>query len=82
MSAKIRPLARIKILLLDEGSAMANYKEMYTTLFRETTKAIEILQRAQQDAEEMYIAAPEPDIRMLDVPKPAENTTEVTLQKD
>ena len=35
---------------------MPNYKEMYTTLFRETTKAISILQSAQQKTEEIYIS--------------------------
>ena len=35
---------------------MANYREMYLALFRETTKAIHILQRAQQEAEETYTA--------------------------
>lgn len=34
---------------------MPNYKEMYLTLFRETTKAIHMLQAAQQRAEELYI---------------------------
>ena len=34
---------------------MPDYKEMYFTLFREVTKAIEHLQKAQQLAEEMYI---------------------------
>ena len=54
---------------------MVNYKEMYTVLFRETAKAIEILQKAQQDTEEMYISAPEPDIRLLDITKPTDDTT-------
>ena len=34
---------------------MPDYKEMYFTLFREVTKAIEHLQKAQQLAEEMYM---------------------------
>ena len=34
---------------------MPDYKEMYFTLFREVTKAIEHLQKAQQIVEEMYI---------------------------
>lgn len=33
-----------------------NYKEMYIALFREATKAINILQAAQQKTEEIYIA--------------------------
>ena len=38
---------------------MPDYKEMYFTLFREVTKAIEHLQKAQQIAEEMYINSEE-----------------------
>ena len=34
---------------------MPDYKEMYFTLFREVSKAIEHLQKAQQIVEEMYI---------------------------
>lgn len=35
---------------------MPDYKEMYLALFRETTKAISILQSAQQKTEEIYIS--------------------------
>lgn len=35
---------------------MPDYKEMYAMLFQETTKAISLLQKAQQIAEEMYIS--------------------------
>ena len=38
---------------------MANYKTMYVHLFQETTKAIEILQKAQQQCEEMYLSSEE-----------------------
>ena len=34
---------------------MPDYKEMYFVLFREVTKAIEHLQKAQQITEEMYM---------------------------
>lgn len=34
---------------------MPDYKEMYLVLFRETTKAIEALKKAQQTTEEIYI---------------------------
>ena len=34
---------------------MPDYKEMYFTLFREVTKTIEHLQKAQQIVEDMYI---------------------------
>ena len=36
-----------------------NYQEMYVTLFRAVTKAIELLQAAQIDCEELFIAAEE-----------------------
>lgn len=35
---------------------MPDYKELYTLLFRETTKAILMLQKAQQQTEELYIS--------------------------
>lgn len=35
---------------------MPDYKKMYVTLFKETTKAINILQSAQQRTEEIYIS--------------------------
>lgn len=36
---------------------LPDYKEMYETLFRAVTKAITILQQAQQKTEELYIEA-------------------------
>jgi len=44
---------------------MADYKEMYLALFRKMTKAISLLQEAQQDAEEIYMSSREPNIRVL-----------------
>lgn len=44
---------------------MADYAKMYRKLFNSQTKAIEFLQQAQQETEEMYMAAPDPDIRLL-----------------
>jgi hypothetical protein len=35
---------------------MANYKKMYITLFNEMTKAIHILQAAQEKTEELYVS--------------------------
>ena len=35
---------------------MPDYREMYTMLFREATKAISNLQKVQQQTEEMYIS--------------------------
>ena len=45
---------------------MADFKEMYLKLFRSQVKAISIMKAAQAEAEEMYILAPEADIRLLD----------------
>lgn len=36
---------------------MADYAELYRRLFRATAKAIDLLQRAQQETEELYISA-------------------------
>ena len=45
---------------------MADYAKMYRKLFNSQTDAIEILQKAQLETEQMYIEAPDPDIRLLD----------------
>ncbi len=45
---------------------MPDFAAMYRKLFHSQTQAIEILQKAQQDTEEMYIAASDPDIRVFD----------------
>lgn len=45
---------------------MPDYKEMYQTLFRSMTKAITILQEAQQQTEETYISSERTDIRVMD----------------
>ncbi|MBD5118679.1 MAG: hypothetical protein HDT37_06165 [Clostridiales bacterium] len=44
---------------------MADYKEMYIRMFQAATQAIEILQKAQQDCEELYISAPEPELTVF-----------------
>jgi hypothetical protein len=49
---------------------MPDYAAMYKRLFHSQTEAISILQKAQQDTEEMYISSPEPDIRVLGPKKP------------
>ena len=36
---------------------MADYKSMYLKLFNEVTDAIALLQKAQQNAEQMYISS-------------------------
>lgn len=55
---------------------MADYAKMYHRVFNSATDAITILQKAQQDAEEMYMAAPEPEIRVLEPKKPEDDTPE------
>ena len=45
---------------------MPDYAAMYKLLFNSQTTAIEILQKAQQDAEAMYMDAPEPGITLAE----------------
>lgn len=52
---------------------MPDYKEMYLHMARETEKAVRILVEAQRQCEEMYISAPEADIRLLPDGKNDEN---------
>ena len=52
---------------------MPDYKEMYLHLMRETEKACRILIKAQQDCEEMYLSAPEPELTVLE-PAPVGDT--------
>jgi len=52
---------------------MPDYAAMYKRLFNSQTTAIQILQEAQQDTEEMYIEAPEPSITALERKKPDED---------
>jgi hypothetical protein len=52
---------------------MADYAKMYRWLFHSQTQAIELLQKAQQDTEQMYIEAPDPDIRVIDPGKKDED---------
>lgn len=51
---------------------MPDYKEMYFKLFRASEEAVNLLIAAQQECEEMYISAEEPEITML----PAEKNQE------
>ena len=54
---------------------MPDYAAMYKTLFNSQTDAIALLQAAQRKTEEMYLTAPDPDIRVL---KPKEDDHEDT----
>ncbi len=51
---------------------MADYKEMYKTLFQAMTQAIDIMQEAQIKAEEMYISAEQTNIRVFELPESEE----------
>ena len=44
---------------------MPDYKEMYLKLFRATEKAINELINAQQECEELYLNAEEPELKVL-----------------
>lgn len=57
---------------------MADYKEMYYTLFRATEKAIRILEDAQLECEELYISAPEPEIRRLEGLKDSDTASDTS----
>jgi len=55
---------------------MTDYAAMYRRLFQSQTQAIEILMKAQQDTEEMYISTPVPEIRVLNTQKSEDDKTE------
>ena len=44
---------------------MADYKEMYLKLFQATEKAIDLLIAAQQECEELFLSAQEPELKLL-----------------
>ena len=46
---------------------MADYQKLYYVLFHAMTDAIAILQKAQQDAEELYISAEESKFQVVDM---------------
>lgn len=49
---------------------MADYQQMYLELFRAVTKAINLLEHAQQTCEDLYISAPEVELRLLGEDEP------------
>lgn len=59
---------------------MSDYEEMYITLFSAMTKAISILQQAQQVTEEMYLSPDLPDSECFD--KNTHETNNRSLNKD
>ncbi len=48
---------------------MSNYKDMYLALANATEQSINLLIQAQRDAEDIYINAPEADVRVLIQPE-------------
>lgn len=55
--------------MLFEVIGMPDYKYMYFKLFHATEDAINLLISAQQEAEEMYLSEPEPEIKLIDLKK-------------
>ena len=51
---------------------MPDYAAMYKKLFNSQTDAIALLQQAQKETEEMYVSAPDPDVRVLEQRKEQE----------
>ena len=49
----------------ERGMFMSSYAKMYRHVFNAGTDAISLLQKAQQEAEEMYMSASDPDVRLL-----------------
>jgi hypothetical protein len=44
---------------------MPDYKEMYLKMFLASEKALDILIRAQQECEELYIENPPPEFKVV-----------------
>lgn len=49
---------------------MPDYKEMYLKLFRASEDAVNILIAAQREYEELYVSAPEPELKVIPLPGP------------
>lgn len=49
-----------------EVRKMIDYKEMYFHLMHETARAISLMQKAQQDCEEMYLNATDTPVVLLE----------------
>lgn len=54
---------------------MPDYKEMYLKLFRATEEAVNLLIDAQQACEELYITAPEPELKVVAMPQQQDDET-------
>ena len=44
---------------------MPDYAKLYRHLFNAATDAVELLKNAQKETEEMYLSAPDPEVRLL-----------------
>ncbi|MBP1737702.1 MAG: hypothetical protein H6Q60_1583 [Oscillospiraceae bacterium] len=44
---------------------MPDYKEMYLKLFRASEEAVNVLIAAQRECEELYVSAPEPELKVI-----------------
>ena len=47
---------------------MPDYKEMYLKLFRASEEAVNLLITAQRECEELYVKAPEPELKVITMP--------------
>lgn len=54
---------------------MPDYKEMYLKMFRATEEAVNLLIDAQQACEELYITAPEPELKVVAMPQQQDDET-------
>lgn len=52
-----------------EVIGLPDYKDMYFKLFHATENAIDLLISAQREVEEMYISDPDPEIKLVKLPK-------------
>lgn len=48
---------------------MPDYKEMYLKLFRASEVAVNVLIAAQRECEELYVSAPEPELKVIKLPE-------------
>lgn len=48
---------------------MPGYKEMYVKLFRASEDAVNPLIAAQRECEELYVSAPEPELKIVKLPE-------------
>ena len=64
---------------------MPDYKEMYLKLFRASEEAVNLLIAAQRECEELYVNAPEPELKVITMhiqhlPRPAGGSADEILK--